>query len=447
MDHKIAQENLSLVKSVLDRHQIRFWLAWGTCLGAIRERDFIAHDGDIDIEVLSADVEKLTALIPEFSALGFTHGDWWEFQGVKLVRQGIHLDISCAEPIYEDGSIIGWIAGSETLEHDFFSELETVDFLGETYNVPKNPQAYVYHIYGPTWEQPIDYAKPNAIFDKASVTFERRRQHLRQLSNLLQEHDIEFWLDTTTCIDALLAEQGKEQYSWLTIATRYENKAKIMAILPQFEQRGFRPFLTRYSGKYPTTFSCDGDAIAIQYLHAEPEYDSVKPRWILNRSHVFFQDYFSDLDTIDYLGDSYPIPRNLEAVLAKVYGDPFWQLPESLNLGYRARQEFVIQQLQQQGIIKLPVHSHWFLFLRHNHSLIKSGAMVTIKKIEQKLQPAMMVIVRYQHKWGESVMNIKAIEDISSDGRVCLRSDMQGEKDMWLSQENIVGHVVACSLR
>ncbi len=164
MNRDIAKQNLSLVKSVLDKHHIEFWLAWGTCLGAIRERDFIAHDSDIDIEVAAPDGAKLAALIPEFEALGFTNADWWIHRGVKLVRQGVNLDIFLADPIYQNGTIIGWTTSGETLEHDFFSELEQVEFLGETYNVPKNPEAYLHYVYGLTWRQPIDYATLNAVF-------------------------------------------------------------------------------------------------------------------------------------------------------------------------------------------------------------------------------------------------------------------------------------------
>ena len=32
MNREIARENLSLLKSILDKHGITFWLAWGTCL-------------------------------------------------------------------------------------------------------------------------------------------------------------------------------------------------------------------------------------------------------------------------------------------------------------------------------------------------------------------------------------------------------------------------------
>jgi hypothetical protein len=46
-----AARDLRLAKKILDELGIRFWLAGGTRLGAVREGDFITHDSDIDIGV------------------------------------------------------------------------------------------------------------------------------------------------------------------------------------------------------------------------------------------------------------------------------------------------------------------------------------------------------------------------------------------------------------
>jgi phosphorylcholine metabolism protein LicD len=68
---------LKNAKEVLDTLGIEFWLHGGTCLGAIREKNFILHDWDIDLGVLQKDEHKL---------------DSKEFERKGLVLFSVHRD-------------------------------------------------------------------------------------------------------------------------------------------------------------------------------------------------------------------------------------------------------------------------------------------------------------------------------------------------------------------
>jgi lipopolysaccharide cholinephosphotransferase len=60
----IQTAELQLLKSLcnfLDTHNLRYYLAFGTLLGAVRHRGFIPWDDDVDITMPREDYNKLLA--------------------------------------------------------------------------------------------------------------------------------------------------------------------------------------------------------------------------------------------------------------------------------------------------------------------------------------------------------------------------------------------------
>jgi hypothetical protein len=72
MEKKIAKENLFLLKKVFDANGVSFRLGFGTLLGAIRDKDFIVGDKDIDLVFLLEDKIVVESLLPSLSSIGFS---------------------------------------------------------------------------------------------------------------------------------------------------------------------------------------------------------------------------------------------------------------------------------------------------------------------------------------------------------------------------------------
>ena len=58
-------DNLKCIIGICEEHQLTYWLAGGTCLGALRHKGFIPWDDDLDIYMPRTDYEKLWQLFDE----------------------------------------------------------------------------------------------------------------------------------------------------------------------------------------------------------------------------------------------------------------------------------------------------------------------------------------------------------------------------------------------
>jgi len=72
VDEKRWVENLGDVKQILDDAGVKYWLDYGTLLGAVRDGKFIPWDNDIDLGAMSTESDKIIAKLPEFEREGFT---------------------------------------------------------------------------------------------------------------------------------------------------------------------------------------------------------------------------------------------------------------------------------------------------------------------------------------------------------------------------------------
>jgi hypothetical protein len=170
IDRDIALENIVLLRDVLGEYGLKPFLHYGTLLGAMRERDFIPHDDDVDMGLYGRDKETFLKAIPALEKVGFEiayiRDDGYgktksiednssNFRMYKLKRKTQSVDVFLA---FEKSTIIGkrWdIDGRVTIPYKFLASLDSVDFLGERFAVPNDPIGFLKDLYGKTWNVPI----------------------------------------------------------------------------------------------------------------------------------------------------------------------------------------------------------------------------------------------------------------------------------------------------
>ena len=159
---ELAKPMLKEAKDILDSLEIPFFLRQGTCLGAVRDRDFIPWDDDIDLgSVIGLNGLTETMIAPVFDAfrnrgyfVNVESNDRWIAAG--MMKSSLRLDLTffhiIEESIFHYPFI--WIPAR------LFSNLKEIEFMGGKYLVPNPPEEYLRAKYGPNWITPKeDYEK------------------------------------------------------------------------------------------------------------------------------------------------------------------------------------------------------------------------------------------------------------------------------------------------
>lgn len=151
IDKNLSLENILILKTVLDRHQIPFLLIAGTLLGAVREGDFIEHDEDVDLAFLSENKQQLFDALPDILSEGFEIARYNRRGLLSIIRHGEYIDLYFFSPASNGRRTCdGWLV-LET----FLKDTDQFSFKGENFLVPREYQEYLLCEYGETWRIPI----------------------------------------------------------------------------------------------------------------------------------------------------------------------------------------------------------------------------------------------------------------------------------------------------
>lgn len=93
---KNLMELLSVINIVFKKHNILWWLDYGTLLGATRQGQIIPYDDDCDIGILRQDLDKVLCLSDEFRLMGYHLVSWFYPNFLRLDYSRInelHVDV------------------------------------------------------------------------------------------------------------------------------------------------------------------------------------------------------------------------------------------------------------------------------------------------------------------------------------------------------------------
>ena len=140
------------IKSILEKVGVRFLLMDGALLGAMREKNFIRWDWDVELGLYTEEVSKrLPSLIQELYEQGFEivniNPKFRNFK-VNIIKRGTKFSLT---GYYLDGK---WCRrGIIRLPARFFSDPGEIEFLGEKYLCVSPPEEFLEYVYG-DWHVP-----------------------------------------------------------------------------------------------------------------------------------------------------------------------------------------------------------------------------------------------------------------------------------------------------
>ncbi len=101
---RVESDILKWIKRICDQHHLRYWLAYGTLLGAVRHKGFIPWDDDIDIHMPREDYERFILIANEqrsdhFSVKSCTSDEDYYYEFAKVVDTRTDLKEDNVKPI------------------------------------------------------------------------------------------------------------------------------------------------------------------------------------------------------------------------------------------------------------------------------------------------------------------------------------------------------------
>jgi phosphorylcholine metabolism protein LicD len=140
----------------MDEANITFGLIYGTLLGAVREKNFIAHDEDTDVFCFEVDRQSVLDILFKLKEVGLVVGRYQEEEDlISFVKNDEYIDIY----FFRKNLLGNYVSNGSYFEAKYLENLIEIEFLGEQFSVPWQPEVLLEKLYGKDWRVPREDVK------------------------------------------------------------------------------------------------------------------------------------------------------------------------------------------------------------------------------------------------------------------------------------------------
>ena len=168
----VRRKNFLDIVELLNKLEVDFFLTGGVVLGAIREKDLLKWDWDVDIGIVSDEFQsKFQLILDELSKEKFniiSHNKTFHHQKITFFRH------DAAE--ITSFTLFGWsynrflnsyIRNNLRIPAKYIRDKKKIAFLGKEMFAPYPPEDYLAHTYG-DWKTPINSSNKQLYLSKST---------------------------------------------------------------------------------------------------------------------------------------------------------------------------------------------------------------------------------------------------------------------------------------
>tara|TARA_B100001063_G_C16679072_1_gene510734 strand:+ start:245 stop:877 length:633 start_codon:yes stop_codon:yes gene_type:complete len=189
----VRKKEFLKICDILDKTKINYFLQSGILLGAIRDKDLIKWDWDIEISVFSEEflpnIDSIVKLLEE---------NEFKITNINKNEKESKIDFIGEYPENVTGyTIWSWNYSKIkdvywrrelSLPAKYLKNFSKIDFLGRKFNCPNNPEEYLSFAYG-NWRIPLRSS------EKASYMSKNFRNNRKFIQNNLKQKFLKFIYD------------------------------------------------------------------------------------------------------------------------------------------------------------------------------------------------------------------------------------------------------------
>lgn len=149
---------LPYLTKLLEKNNIKYWLDWGTLLGAVKNGKIIPWDFDIDLGIFADDVAKVLSLRVD------CWKDGYDLSVCPVLDSKIYFYKKDDKGADFHIDLDSWIIDGDVFRSNFNPEmihtkeelkyLVDIEFEGKLYPAPREPEKVIERFFGPDWRTP-----------------------------------------------------------------------------------------------------------------------------------------------------------------------------------------------------------------------------------------------------------------------------------------------------